>query len=436
MSVKEINSGWGGYPLQEVEHLYPASVEILKGYIENGRKIIAKGMGRSYGDSANYSVVALTKYLDRFLEFDTKNGTLKAEAGLSLREILQITVELGWFLPVTPGTSFVTLGGAIASDVHGKNHHISGTFGEHVLSMTVLLGTGEVVTTSPEVLPDLFHATCGGMGLTGIIIDATIQLIPITSSLISQVIVKSPSLARSFEAFDENADATYSVAWIDCLKSGNTLGRSVLLLGEHLRTGDLTFSLKKPISIPFHAPGNLLNKMSIKALNSAHYTKARNNSSENVPLESFFYPLDAIGSWNKLYGKQGFIQYQFVIPGEGGLSVMREILSDIAKSGSGSFLAVLKKFGPANKNLLSFPIEGFSMALDFKATNSNISLVQKLDEIVKDSGGRVYLTKDAVMKEFTFKSTYLRWQEFEAVREKYGAIGKFASTQSERLGLA
>ena len=436
ISNKNFIGGWGGYPIEEVVQLAPTSVRSLKESLENKGPLIARGLGRSYGDSANYSMVTQTKYLDHFLELDTTNGILTAEAGLSLREILAVIVERGWFLPVSPGTSFVTLGGAIASDVHGKNHHVSGTFGEHVLSMTVLLGNGEVVITSPEILPDLFHATCGGMGLIGVILDATIKLIPVSSSRISQKTVKSRSLEKAYEAFDENAEATYSVAWIDCIKSGRSLGRSVLLLGEHSERGDLDISLKKPISVPIHAPVSLLNKMSIRALNSTYYARAMKNRTKDVSLASFFYPLDAIGNWNKLYGKQGFIQYQFVLPNEGGLSNMRNILTEITKSGSGSFLAVLKKFGPANKNLLSFPIAGYTLALDFKATSSNISLIQRLDEIVKDSGGRVYLTKDAVMKESTFKATYPKWQEFESVRQKYGALGKFASSQSKRLGLA
>jgi decaprenylphospho-beta-D-ribofuranose 2-oxidase len=436
MSNRNLIGGWGGFPLEELEQLAPACVESLKNYIENKSPLIARGLGRSYGDSANYPVVVHTKYLDHLLEFDLQNGILKVEAGISLREILAIIVKSGWFLPVSPGTSFVTLGGAIASDVHGKNHHVSGTLGEYVLSLTMLLGTGEVVHTSPEILPDLFHATCGGMGLTGVILNATIRLIPISSSRISQRTLKRPSLEKAYEAFEENAEATYSVAWIDCIKSGKSLGRSVLILGEHSDGGDLTLTLKRPISIPIHTPAYLLNKMTIRTLNSTFYAKAINNRSKDVSLKSFFYPLDAIGSWNKLYGKQGLLQYQFVLPNEGGMENMRNVLTEITESGSGSFLAVLKKFGPANMNLLSFPIEGYTLALDFKVTSSNVSMIHRLDEIIKDAGGRVYLTKDAVMKESTFKATYPKWQEFESVREKYGAIGKFASSQSKRLGLA
>jgi hypothetical protein len=274
------------------------------------------------------------------------------------------------------------------------------------------------------------------MGLTGVILDATIKLIPISSALISQQTLKCQSLKDVYESFDENARATYSVAWIDCLKSGKSLGRSVLLLGEHKERGKLRLSLKSRISVPIYAPASLLNKVSVRAFNSAYYAKAVNNRLKEVSFASFFYPLDGVAGWNKLYGKSGFLQYQLVLPNGGDLSNMRGVLTEITKSQTGTFLAVLKKFGPANKNLLSFPMKGYTLAIDFKATNSNVSLIHRLDEIVKDMGGRVYLTKDAVMKESTFKATYPRWQEFESVREKYGAIGKFASAQSQRLGLA
>jgi decaprenylphospho-beta-D-ribofuranose 2-oxidase len=436
MSTKSKMGGWGAYPIEELELVSPPNLDIFRTHIEKSVSIIARGMGRSYGDSALSSIVAQTRYLDHFLAFDSEGGIIKAEAGLSLRAILNVVVNNGWFLPVTPGTSLVTLGGAIASDVHGKNHHIVGTFSEHVISMTMLLGTGEIVTTSPEILPDLFHATCGGMGLTGVILDATIKLIPISSNSISQTTIKSKSLEHTYHAFEDSANANYSVAWIDCLKSGKSLGRSVLLLGDHSETGNLDFSVKRRISVPIELPSFLLNKASISALNAMYYSKAIDNQSKQVSLSSFFYPLDAIEGWNKLYGRSGFLQYQFVLPNEIGIEAMRGVLKQIVRSGSGSFLAVLKRFGPANKNLLSFPMDGYTLALDFKATSSNLTLIHKLDEIIVGTGGRVYLTKDAVMKESTFKATYPKWQEFELVREKYGAIGKFASSQSKRLGLA
>ena len=433
---KAMVSGWGGYGAQEAEVLSPLTrtgcSELLT---RRSAPLIARGMGRSYGDSANSDGVLQTLYLDHFIELDEKRGVLTIEAGITLREILKVIVPKGWFLPVTPGTSYVTVGGAIASDVHGKNHHHAGTLGQHVSEITMLLGTGDIVTTSPTVLPELFHATCGGMGLTGVILAATIKLIPIRSSQMEQKSIKTRSLEETCEALGANAHATYSVAWIDCLTTGPLLGRSVLVVGEHSVNGGLDLAVKEPVNIPILTPGALLNSMTMRAFNTAYWAKAAHNKRQTVPLLHYFYPLDAIGSWNRLYGKGGFVQYQFVLPKADGVANMRKILTKIAQSGAGSFLAVLKKFGPANQNLLSFPIEGYTLALDFKVSPFVIDLLQGLDDMVADKGGWVYLAKDSVMREASFKSTYSKWQEFEVVRKNYGAIGKFASNQSRRLGL-
>jgi len=429
-------SGWGGYPTQDAQVIVPLSVSAYKASLQYYPSVIARGMGRSYGDSANAATVLQTTYCDHFIAFDTATGVLTLEAGVTLCDILKVTVKHGWFLPVTSGTSFVTVGGAIASDVHGKNHHVAGTFGQHVVSVTMLLGTGEVVTTSPTQLPDLFQATCGGMGLTGVILTATIQLIPVKSACINQRTIKAGSIDEACEAFEANSSSTYSVAWIDCLTTGRHLGRSVLMVGEHSGSGGLGLTIKAPITVPIHTPAALLNSMTMRAFNAAYWAKAAHNKTQTIPLLPYFYPLDAIGGWNKLYGKAGFVQYQFVLPKSDGVANMRKVLTQIAQSGAGSFLAVLKQFGPANQNLLSFPIEGYTLALDFKVSPSVIDLLHRLDDMVADMGGRVYLTKDAVMREASFKTTYPKWQEFEAVRQKYGAIGKFASAQSKRLGLA
>ena len=429
-------SGWGGYPIHEAEILSPLSKTDFVEQLERTNSTIARGMGRSYGDSANASVVMQTTYCDHFIEFDCRSGLLTVEAGALLRDILKLTVQQGWFLPVTPGTSFVTVGGAIASDVHGKNHHTSGTFGQHVQSLKVMLGSGEVVKTSPIELPDLFRATCGGMGLTGVILNATIQLMPIKSVYIKQNTIKASCLEEACESFEAQSKATYSVAWIDCLASGKNLGRSVLMVGEHTDSGGLDISIPEPIKVPFHTPAALLNRKSMWLFNTSYWHKATHNKTQTLPLMSYFYPLDAIGEWNKLYGRAGFLQYQFVLPKTDGVANMRTILQKISESGQGSFLAVLKQFGPANENLLSFPIEGYTLALDFKLSSLTIPLLHYLDELVVGMGGRVYLAKDAVMNEHSFKKTYRNWQQFEAVRNKYGAIGKFASTQSKRLGLA
>jgi FAD/FMN-containing dehydrogenase len=393
-------------------------------------------MGRSYGDSANAQHVLQTNYLDHYISFDTELGLLSCEAGVTLREILRLIVRKGWFLPVTPGTSFVTLGGAIASDVHGKNHHIAGTFCKHVTAITMILGTGEIVTTSHTDKSDLFHATCGGMGLTGLILKASIQLIPIQSAYIKQNTIKAGCLEAACEELEASSSSTYNVAWIDCLATGKSLGRSVLMTGEHADNGGLDLIVNDPITMPMHTPAMLLNSLTMRAFNNTYYAKAINNKPQTVPLLPYFYPLDAIGGWNKLYGKAGFLQYQFVLPKADGVANMRSILTKISQSGQGSFLAVLKQFGPANLNLLSFPIEGYTLALDFKMTTKTIPLLHKLDDTVAAMGGRVYLTKDAVMRELSFKTTYSNWEQFEAVRQKYGAIGKVASAQSNRLGLA
>ena len=429
-------SGWGGYPMQEAEILSPLSKTDFIEQLEGTNSTIARGMGRSYGDSANASVVMQTTYCDHFIEFDCRSGLLTVEAGVLLRDVLKLTVKQGWFLPVTPGTSFVTVGGAIASDVHGKNHHTSGTFGQHVLSIKMMLGSGDVVNTSPIELPDLFRATCGGMGLTGVILSATIQLMPIKSVYIKQKTIKASCIEEACETFEEQNKAPYSVAWIDCLASGKNLGRSVLMVGEHVDSGGLDISIPEPIKVPFYAPAALLNRKSMRLFNTLYWYKATNNKIQTLPLMSYFYPLDAISEWNRLYGRAGFLQYQFVLPKTDGVANMRTILQKISQSGQGSFLAVLKQFGPANENLLSFPIDGYTLALDFKLSSSTIPLLHYLDELVVGMGGRVYLAKDAVMNEHSFKKTYRNWQQFEAVRSKYCAIGKFASTQSKRLGLA
>lgn len=426
--------GWGCYPTIDAHVLQPISASDCARAIE-GRSLIARGMGRSYGDSANSRTVLQTTYLDHYVSFDIDAGILTCESGLTIRELLGLIVPNKWFVPVTPGTSYVTVGGAIASDVHGKNHHIAGTFGQHVQSLTLLLGTGEVVSTSPIELPDLFHATCGGMGLTGIILSATIKLIPVTSSHIKKRTIKARCLKEICDKFEAHASSTYSVAWIDCMATGRQLGRAVLMLGEHAEDSALQMSHAPLTPIPTHLPEFILNKWSIKTLNNLYYAYAKRDTMQTVPFGPYFYPLDMLANWNRLYGKRGFVQYQFVLPLETAVKGLEAILAKIAANGAGSFLAVLKMLGPENKNLLSFPMEGYTLALDFPMSRETVSLLRVLDDIVVHLGGRIYLAKDALMTDKTFKATYPKWKEFEAVREKYSAFGKFCSAQSQRLGL-
>jgi len=428
--------GWGKYPAIDATVLLPQTHVDCANHLKSKEIVLPRGMGRSYGDSANSSTVIQSTYLDHFIEFDETTGILACEAGVSIREILQLIVPKGWFVPVTPGSSFVTIGGAIASDVHGKNHHLSGTFSEHLLSFDLMLGSGEVISVTKDNYPDLFRATCGGMGLTGIILSASFQLKPIQSSQIIQSTIKTNCLEEVCEQFEANHASTYSVAWIDCLAKGKQLGRSLLMLGKHSQDGNLELGKKKSQNLPIDMPQFLLNHYSIKAFNSLYYHRVFSKTkTEIISFEPYFYPLDAIGNWNRLYGKAGFVQYQFVLPKAVGVKGLRQILEVIVESGRGSFLAVLKAFGRANENYLSFPIEGYTLALDFKISEGTVQLIKQLDSMVVEMGGRIYLTKDALMTEASFKRTYPQWEQFEEVRAKYGAIGKFASSQSNRLGL-
>lgn len=429
--------GWGRYPKIDAKVLLPQTHGDCTNFLKSNQSVLPRGMGRSYGDSANSPIVIQTSYLNHFIEFDVSTGVLTCEAGASIREIIQLIVPKGWFMPVTPGSSLVTVGGAIASDVHGKNHHLSGTFSEHLLSIELMLGNGKILNVTKDVYPDLFRATCGGMGLTGIILSASFQLKSIKSSQIIQSTIKANCLEELCEQFEANNASTYSVAWIDCLTKGKQLGRSLLMLGEHLQDGILELKKKKNLNLPIDIPQLFLNRYSVKLFNALYYHRVFSRIKKEVmPFETYFYPLDTIDNWNRLYGDGGFVQYQFVLPKAYGVKNMRKILTQITENGACSFLGVLKQFGPANQNLLSFPIEGYTLALDFKISPSVLDLLHKLDCMVVDMGGRIYLTKDAVMLESSFKSSYLKWQEFEGVRQKYGAIGRFASNQSKRLGLA
>jgi decaprenylphospho-beta-D-ribofuranose 2-oxidase len=429
--------GWGRYPKIDAEVNLPRDLAQARALIQSDGMLIPRGLGRAYGDSSLATRVFETTNLQFFHFFDAVSGVLSCDAGVSLFEILKVFVPKGWFIPVSPGTRFVTVGGAIASDVHGKNHHLDGTFGQHVVSLQLLLGNGEIVRVSPTENTALFHATCGGMGLTGTILSASFRLVPIKSSEIIETTIKAANLDAVLDGFEQFGASTYTVAWIDCLAQGENLGRSLLMVGEHAEDGPLAVAYKNPLTMPVDAPSSLLNPFSIKAFNALYYAKAKHSiSTRRRSFESYFYPLDQILQWNKLYGKAGFMQYQFVIPTSAGRKGLKQILKTIAASGQGSFLAVLKTFGKKNANYLSFPIEGYTLALDFKVTESVFSLMDQLDQLVLQYGGRLYLAKDARMSEATFKTSYPNWQDFEAVRERYHALGKFASLQSKRLGLA
>ncbi|MEI8185368.1 MAG: FAD-binding oxidoreductase [Chlorobiaceae bacterium] len=430
--------GWGRYPVVEAKVYAPHTEREIKNLLLElpDSAFTPRGLGRSYGDSSLGERMISSRWLNHMLRFDHQTGVLHCEAGVSLGEILEVFVPQGWFLPVTPGTQYVTIGGAIASDVHGKNHHVAGCFCEHVEYINIVLDAERILRCSPGEHADLFYATCGGMGLTGFIYSAAIRLQPIKNSFIDQTTFKASNLEESLDLFTIHQDKPFSVAWIDCISKGNSLGRSLLMTGDHAQEGTLTCKKKKPLALPFDMPSMLLNRYSIQAFNTLYYNRIRARSvSDHIHYESFFYPLDGIGEWNRMYGKNGFTQYQFVIPKEAGREGMTAIMKSIVESGKGSFLAVLKAFGKQNKNLLSFPMEGYTLALDFKIEKDLFPLLERLDGMVLSYGGRIYMTKDSRMKADTIRKSYAGLERFEVIRNRYAVNKRFLSHQSRRLGV-
>lgn len=402
-------SNWGNFPVVEKEVIAEDSLQKIKDLVLNSSELIARGNGRCYGDAALGETMFSTKRLNKFISFDRLNGILECEAGVLLSEILEVSVPQGYFLSITPGTKFITVGGAIASDVHGKNHHTEGCFSESVLEFSMMDEKGDVHKCSREINSELFWSTFGGMGLTGIILSAKIRLKNIESVYIRQESIKAENLDEIFNLFEESESWTYNVAWIDCLQKGKNIGRSILMRGEHAMRAELPPELqknalrikKKPVpTVPFFFPGFVLNNLTVKMFNWLYFNKQRQKSVRNfVNYEQFFYPLDGVNDWNRIYGKGGFIQYQMVIPKENGKEGMKKILETIANSGNGSFLAVLKLFGKNNPEAYNaFPFEGYTLALDFKVNSRLKKLVDKLDDIVEEFGGRIYLTKDCMSR--------------------------------------
>jgi decaprenylphospho-beta-D-ribofuranose 2-oxidase len=413
------------------------------------RGVIARGLGRSYGDAAQNGgglVLRLAAGADDVV-LDRAMSTACVAAGLSIDDLLRFIVPNGYFVPVTPGTRFVTVGGAIASDIHGKNHHVEGSFGNHVRRLSLLTADGTVRELSPDDEdPTVFWATVGGMGLTGIILDATFSLIPIETSRCVVETVRLPDLDALFALMSSGDDAVrYSVAWIDLLAKGAHLGRSVLTRGDHAtvdqlaskhRGSPLAYSPRQIAGVPLVPPVSALNHASVAVFNELWYRKApRHREGEIQEIGRFFHPLDAVGRWNRLYGPKGFVQYQFVVP-FGQEAAMRAVVERLATSGTASFLAVLKQFGPANPAPLSFPFPGWTLALDISAAPKGLAeLLHGLDDVVLEAGGRHYLAKDAHMSQGAFARGYPRLTEWQATRDALDPAGVFASDQARRLGL-
>ena len=438
-------SGWGRYPVMEARTHRPRSVDTLRELVLREPSLIARGNGRAYGDSAiNTSATIETRHFNRMLSFDFVSGQLVAEAGVLLGDIITAFLPRGWFPMITPGTKFVTLGGAIAADVHGKNHHKDGSFRACVDWIDVMGADGKIRRCSRQDDAILFDYTLGGMGLTGIILRTAVRLRRIETSWIRQTTIAAPSLKTAMATFEEAQDATYSVAWIDCFVKGASLGRSLVTLGEHATHGDLSFEQaqatfrikpRRKLNVPFDFPAFALNRLSVRVFNALYYRAGMRKTGEQlVDWESYFYPLDAIHGWNRIYGRKGFAQFQCVLPlgrSEDGIAAL---LAAIAKAGTGSFLAVLKRFGRQD-SAFSFPMEGYTLALDFPVTAKTLALLDRLDQITIDYGGRFYLAKDSRMNAATLRASDPRVADFQTHRKTQGLAKRFNSAQAERLEL-
>ena len=448
--VLTMMKGWGRTSPTAAQ-LVPMSVAkdaIKDGGGASARGVIARGLGRSYGDCAQNGggLVADGPSQSGIIEADLESGAVRASAGTSLDDLMRWFVPLGFFVPVTPGTRFVTVGGAIAADVHGKNHHVAGSWGNHVLSMRLIDGLGNLRELSPTQDPELFWATTGGMGLTGLITGARIRMRTIETSRLRVDTMRAEGLDDLIAAMYE-ADSThrYSVAWVDTLARGKKLGRSVLTVGDFAsvddlpvkqRSNPLSYDPTSPLGAPKVMPEFALNRWSVAAFNEMWFRKApKRRVDELQSIATFFHPLDGVNDWNYIYGRRGFLQYQVIVP-DGHEDVLRRLLEQFADSRSPVFLAVLKRFGPEGPSPITFALKGWTLALDIPTDVPGLSaLLDGMDEDVAAAGGRIYLTKDSRMSPETFRAMYPKAKDFGRVRDRVDPERKFRSDLSERLGL-
>ena len=431
--------GWGRAPTARLAAFRPERLgELREALVKTAGAggLLARGGGRSYGDQALNSGghVLLTERLDRVLSFDPATGVLVAEPGLSFRTLLRVFLPRGWLAPASPGTGFATLGGAVANDVHGKNHDRNGSFGDHVLWLELVLADGSLRRVSPQDDAALFHATIGGMGLTGIITALAVKLMPAPSNAVDMTARRVGDLDGFMAALSaERARAFYSVGWIDALARGRRLGRGILEIAEPAREG-VASSNKAARRVPVDFPGFALNRWSVRAFNAAYFRHVpADGAARREPLEQFLYPLDALVDWNRIYGKRGFHQFQCVIPDDAAPRGIALLLEAVARAGAASFLAVLKTLGGEGRGMLSFPQRGFTLALDLPRRSGTPTLFSRLEAITLDHGGRIYLAKDALLSPGGFQRMYPRLGEFRRVLEEVDPHNRFTSDMARRL---
>ncbi len=424
---------WGMYPNVDQHGVYLKDRH--QPLPSEAASILPFGNGRSYGDSClnEEGDVLSTRHLNHFMDFDKETGVMRCESGVLFSEILEVIVPQGWFLPVTPGTKYVTVGGAIANDVHGKNHHVAGTFGCHVRQFELLRSDGQRMVCSAQQNKEYFQASIGGMGLTGMITWAEFQLKKITNSAIEMETIKFARLEDFFElSAESDEDYEYTMSWVDCIATGDKLGRGHFMRGNHASAHLSGPAIKLPkFQVPLTPPVSLVNGLTLKAFNVLYYERQRERSVKTIShYDPFFYPLDSILNWNRIYGRKGFLQYQCVVPKESSREAMGEILRRISSSGFGSFLAVLKVCGDIESpGWLSFPMPGATLALDFPyVENKTLKLFETLDDIVINAAGRIYPAKDAHMNARLFKQFYPLWEKMLEYKDP-----KFSSSMWRRV---
>ncbi len=412
-------ASWGGYP-HTPQKISKQSSRLSA--VEGG-DFLPYGLGRSYGDSCHNTggVLLSSEALDHFIDFDEVTGVLTCEAGVRLFDIIQYCLPRGWFLSVTPGTQYVTVAGAVANDVHGKNHESAGSFGHYVQAFELVRSTGERLICSTTEQSEYYHATIGGLGLTGFIAWVRLQLKPVKSQNVLAQSIKYNHLNDFFRLNEESDEQDeYRVAWLDCTAQGNQLGRGHFIRGRHAEDDDLTLVARGSRTFPITPPVSLINNLSVKAFNTLYYARqAQAVKNQTLGYEQFFYPLDGVLHWNKMYGKNGFLQHQCVIPKANAPLAIKEILARIAQAKTGSFLVVLKMMGArANQGLLSFPMEGATLAMDFPYQGQKtLDFLHTLDDVVAQAGGRIYPAKDANMRGEDFRKAYPAWEEVESLRD-------------------
>jgi decaprenylphospho-beta-D-ribofuranose 2-oxidase len=440
--------GWGRYPRIEGRVCLPGSTAELSTCLEEaaGEGLLGRGLGRSYGDAAlsSRACILATGKLNRLLSFDDKTGTLICEPGLSYADMIKTLLPRGWFAAVTPGTKHVSMGGALAADIHGKNHHKDGSFVDFVSSFKLITADGQQLSCSRQENSDLFWATAGGMGLTGFIAEVAMTLRPVENPFVVVKKVRCANLAETFRMIEESETSyPYSVSWIDCLSAGKNLGRSILILGRHALNSELSpqhlkagaTGEKRVLQVPLDMPSWILNRYSIAAFNAVYYHLSQGDGRERISnVDPFFYPLDMLSDWNRLYGKDGFIQYQCVLPLSTCRAGLEELLTLSSKRGRSSFLAVLKKFG-AGHGLLSFPEPGYTLALDMPVKTGLVEFTQELDALVIKYGGRIYLAKDACLSPESFRKMYGELDKWLSLKRAVDPNNRFSSALSERLRL-